>query len=52
VYVTGVVAVLVVIFSVLMMLHVVPFDAVVVGALFIGVALACAGPFIGVWRSA
>jgi hypothetical protein len=45
VYVSGVVAVLVLIFAVLMMLGVVPFTPIVVGALFIGVCLGFVGPY-------
>jgi hypothetical protein len=45
-YVGGAVAVLLLIFAVLLMLGVVPMTPVVVGAMFIGVCLGFAGPFI------
>jgi hypothetical protein len=44
-YVPGAVAILVLIFAVLMMLGVVPFTPIVVGALFIGVCLGFVGPY-------
>jgi small-conductance mechanosensitive channel len=46
VYVSGVVAVLLLLFAVLMMLGVVPMTPIVVGAMFIGVCLGFAGPYI------
>ena len=45
-YVSGVVAVLLLLFAVLMMLGVVPMSPIVVGAMFIGVCLGFAGPYI------
>jgi hypothetical protein len=45
-YVSGVVAVLLLLFAVLMMLGVVPMSPVVVGAMFIGVCLGLTGPYI------
>jgi hypothetical protein len=44
-YVSGVIAILVVLFSVLMMFGVIPFTEKVVGGLFIGVCLGFVGPF-------
>ena len=45
-HVGGVVAVLLLLFAVLLMLGVVPFSPVVVGAMFIGVCLGFAGPYV------
>jgi hypothetical protein len=45
-YLSGIVGVLVLIFAVLLMLGVVPFNAIVVGALFIGIAIGFAGPLV------
>lgn len=45
-YVTGVVAILVLLFAVLMMVGVVPMSPIVVGAMFIGVCLGFAGPYV------
>lgn len=45
-YIGGVVAVLLLLFAVLMMLGVVPMSPVVVGAMFLLVALGFAGPFV------
>ena len=45
-YVSGIVAVLILIFAVLMMLGVVPFGPMVVGGMFIGVCVGMAGPYV------
>lgn len=45
-YIGGAVAVLLLIFAVLLMLGVVPMTPVTVGAMFIGVCLGFAGPYI------
>lgn len=45
-YISGVVAVLLLLFAVLMMLGVVPFSPVVVGGMFIAVCLGFAGPYV------
>jgi len=45
VYIPGVAAILVLIFSVLLMLGVLPFTPVVVGALFVCVCLGFVGPY-------
>jgi hypothetical protein len=45
-YIGGAVAVLLLIFAVLLMLGVVPMTPVVVGAMFIGVCIGFAGPFV------
>lgn len=42
----GVVAVLLLLFAVLLMLGVVPFNGLVVGAMFVGVCVGFAGPYV------
>jgi hypothetical protein len=44
--VSGAVAILLLLFAVLMMLGVVPMTPIVVGAMFIGVCLGLAGPYV------
>lgn len=45
-YVTGVIGVLLLLFAVLLMLGVVPFTPIVVGAMFLAVCLGFAGPYV------
>jgi hypothetical protein len=45
-YIGGVVAVLLLLFAVLLMLGVVPMSPIVVGAMFIGVCIGFAGPYV------
>lgn len=45
-YVSGIVAILILIFAVLLMVGVLPFTQMVVGGLFVGVCLGFAGPYI------
>lgn len=44
-YISGIVAILILIFAVLLMVGVLPMSNLVVGALFLGVCLGFAGPY-------